>query len=106
MNYLKKIFNKEKSVELKKGDDSTNHLEYPTGSMINEVEKYEFKEEKKEFKLTKRELRGLLFAGTVGLVYVLFFIYNIIPGVPFGGNLLDYKQVLYIDKLFSYNFKA
>lgn len=39
MNYLKKIFSKEKSVELKKGDDSTNHLEYPTGSMINEVEK-------------------------------------------------------------------
>ena len=69
--------------------------------MINEVEKYEFKEEKKEFKLTKRELRGLLFAGTVGLVYVLFFIYNIIPNVPFGGNLLDYKQALYIDKLFS-----
>ena len=37
----------------------------------------------------------------MGLVYVLFFIHNIIPGVTFGGNLLDYKQVLYIDKLFS-----
>ena len=31
------------------------------------------------------------------------FIYFIIPGLPFSGNLLDYSQNLYIDKLFSYD---
>ena len=34
---------------------------------------------------------------------LLIFIYNIIPGLPFSGNLLDYTQELYIDKLFSPN---
>ena len=33
----------------------------------------------------------------------MIFIYNIIPGLPFSGNLLDYSQTLYIDKLFSYD---
>lgn len=69
--------------------------------IIYKVDKYEFKEEKKEFKLGKKELRGLLFALFAGTIYLLIFIYNIIPGVPFGGNLLDYSQKLYIDKLFS-----
>ncbi len=68
---------------------------------VNEIEKYEFKEEKKEYKLTKREIRGLIFAGTFGILYLLIFIYNIIPGLPLSGNLLDYSQSLYIDKLFS-----
>ena len=51
--------------------------------------------------LTKREMRGLIFAGIGAFIYGLIFIYNIIPGVPFGGNLLDYSQVRYIDKLFG-----
>ena len=51
--------------------------------------------------LTRRELRGLLFAGAGAIVYILIFIYNIIPKVPFGGNLLDYSQSRYIDKLFG-----
>jgi len=68
---------------------------------VNEVEKYDFKEEKREFKLTKRDVRGLIFAGIFGVIYLLVFIYNIIPGLPLSGNLLDYSQELYIDKLFS-----
>ena len=48
-------------------------------------------------------MRGLLFSLGAGLVYLLIFIYNIIPGLPFSGNLLDYSQTLYIDKLFSYD---
>lgn len=51
----------------------------------------------------RRELRGLIIALFAGLVYILFFVYNIIPNVPFGGKLLDYSQIFYIDKLFSYN---
>ena len=70
---------------------------------IYKVPKYEFKEESKELKLGKRELRGLIFSLSGGALYLFIFIYNIIPGIPFGGNLLDYSQKLYIDKLFSYD---
>lgn len=67
--------------------------------------KYEFEEEtvEEELVLTKRKMRGLIYAGIAGLLYLIVFIYNIIPGLPFSGNLLDYSQNLYIDKLFSYN---
>ncbi|MGM9834727.1 MAG: AbgT family transporter [Bacilli bacterium] len=69
----------------------------------NNVEKYEFKEEKKEFKLGKKEARGLLFSLSGGILYLIIFIYNIIPGLPLSGKLLDDTQTYYIDKLFSYN---
>lgn len=70
---------------------------------VNNVEKYEYKDEKKELRLGKREYRGLIFSITAGALYLLIFIYNIIPGLPFSGNLLDYTQKFYIDKLFSYD---
>lgn len=63
---------------------------------------YENLDEKEDY-LTKKEKRGLLIASFAGLIYLLIFIYNIIPGAPLGGNLLDYSQKLYIDKLFGYN---
>ncbi len=69
----------------------------------NNVDKYEFKEEKKELRLGRREYRGLIFSITAGALYLLIFIYNIIPGLPFSGNLLDNSQQFYIDKLFSYD---
>jgi len=69
----------------------------------NRVERYEFKEEKKELRLGKREYRGLIFSIAAGAIYLLIFIYNIIPGLPLSGALLDYSQSFYIDKLFSYN---
>lgn len=65
------------------------------------IEKYEYKEEKREFKLGKKEVRGLIFSLSAGLVYLLIFLYNIIPGLPLSGKLLDDRQVFYIDKLFS-----
>ena len=68
--------------------------------------KYEFEESEEEEvdqKLTLREKRGLIISLIAGTIYLLIFIYNIIPGLPFSGNLLDYSQVHYIDKLFSYN---
>lgn len=68
--------------------------------------KYEFLEEENvedELVLTRKQMRGLLFSLGAGLIYLLIFIYNIIPGLPFSGALLDYSQSLYIDKLFSYN---
>lgn len=54
-------------------------------------------------KLTKKEWRGLIFAITGAVIYLLVFIYNIIPFAPLGGNLIDYSQARYIDKLFGYD---
>ncbi len=73
--------------------------------VAKKLAKYEFSEDtiEEEIVLNKKKARGLLLAGIAGMVYLLFFIYNIIPGLPFSGNLLDYSQELYIDKLFSYN---
>lgn len=67
--------------------------------------KYEFEtlEDEEELKITSKEKKGLIFALVAAAIYLLIFIYNIIPGLPFSGNLLDYSQVHYIDKLFSYN---
>lgn len=67
--------------------------------------KYEFPEEEveDELVLTNKKLRGLIFSFGAGFIYLIIFIYNIIPGLPFSGNLLDYSQTLFIDKLFSYN---
>ena len=70
--------------------------------IIPKLGKYEDMD-KEEFYLDKKKKRGLLFSLTIGVIYLLIFIYNIIPGLPFSGNLLDYSQTLYIDKLFGYN---
>ena len=64
-----------------------------------EVDENEVIEDKDS--LSRREVRGLLFAAFGAILYLIVFIYNIIPKVPFGGNLLDYSQVRYIDKLFG-----
>ena len=73
--------------------------------IAKKVPKYDFPEEdvEEELVLTKKKMRGLIFSLGAGLIYLLIFIYNIIPGLPFSGNLLDYSQTLYIDKLFSYD---
>ena len=68
---------------------------------LNKYEVLESLEE--ETIMTRRELRGLVFALFAGAAYILIFLYNIIPGLPLSGKLLDNSQVLYVDKLFSYN---
>jgi len=70
-------------------------------NIIPRLGKYEYEEEEKY--VSKKEIRGLSISLIVGAIYLLIFIYNIIPGLPFSGNLLDYTQELYIDKLFGYN---
>ncbi len=71
--------------------------------IAEKLPKYEFPENEleDEFTITNKELRGLVFAVIAGLLYLLFFIYCIIPGLPLSGALLDYSQGFYIDKLFS-----
>ena len=73
--------------------------------VAKKLPKYEFPESEleEEIAIGRREMRGLIFGLGAGIIYLLIFIYNIIPGLPFSGNLLDYSQTFYIDKLFSYN---
>jgi aminobenzoyl-glutamate transport protein len=63
---------------------------------------YDLLDETEDY-FTKKERKGLVIALFAGIVYLLIFVYNIIPNAPLGGNLLDYSQDLYIDKLFGYN---
>ena len=70
--------------------------------IIPRLGRYEIEEEDERY-VSKKEIKALSISLIVGAIYVLIFVYNIIPGVPFGGNLLDYTQDLYIDKLFGYN---
>lgn len=68
------------------------------------VPKYEFTEtELEEDIVTRDEQKGMIFACSSAFVYLLIFIYNIIPGLPLSGALLDNSQTYYIDKLFSVN---
>lgn len=72
--------------------------------IVKKLPKYEFTEsELEEDIVTKGEQKGMLYACSSALIYLLIFIYNIIPGLPLSGALLDNSQVAYIDKLFSVN---
>lgn len=71
--------------------------------IVPKMGKYQVNEEQEEFYLDKKKKKGLMLSLTIGVIYLFIFIYNIIPGLPFSGNLLDYSQELYIDKLFGYN---
>ncbi len=75
------------------------------GNIAKKLPKYDFEQTTldDDISIGRKELRGLIIALGMGIIYLLVFIYNIIPGLPFSGNLLDYSQTFYIDKLFSYN---
>ena len=70
--------------------------------IVPQIGHYNFEDDSEDY-LTKREKKGLIVSGLCGIAYILIFVYSIIPGLPFSGKLLDYSQVLYIDKLFGYN---
>lgn len=72
--------------------------------IVRKLPKYEFEEDEtisEDKELTKGELKGLVLAALGSLAYLIIFIYNIIPGLPFSGNFLNYSENLYIDKLFG-----
>lgn len=72
--------------------------------IVRKIPKYEFTEkELEEDIVTKDESKGMKYALIASIIYLIIIIYNIIPGVPLGGALLDNSQVLYIDKLFNPN---
>jgi len=61
--------------------------------------RYEHEEE--EFKVTNKELRGLVVGIGAGIIYLLIVIYMIIPGLPLSGALLDHNATRYIEMLFG-----
>ena len=73
--------------------------------VAKKLPKYDFEQTTldDDIKIGRPELRGLILGIGMGILYLLVFIYNIIPGLPFSGNFLDYSQSYYIDKLFSVN---
>lgn len=73
--------------------------------LVLEVPKYEFEETEvfSDNELTKNQLKGLVLSGLGSAAYLIIFIYNIIPGLPFSGNFLNYSEKIYIDKLFGVN---
>ena len=71
---------------------------------VSKLPKYEFNEtELEEDIVTKSEKKGMIYACGSAIIYLIIFIYSIIPGLPLSGALLDYSQTTYIDKLFSTN---
>lgn len=72
--------------------------------VAKKLPKYVFDEtELEEDIVTNDEHKGMLYACVAALIYLVIFIYNIIPGLPLSGALLDNSQIFYIDKLFSAN---
>lgn len=73
--------------------------------LIYKLDKYEIEDATviEELPLDKKQKKGLALAFLGFFFYFLIFLYNIIPGLPLSGKLLDNSQIFYIDKLFSYN---
>ncbi len=72
--------------------------------LVKNLPKYEFTErELEEDIVTKSEKKGMIYACTGAIIYLVIFIYSIIPNLPLSGALLDASQERYIDKLFSVN---
>ena len=79
-------------------------ITYITENIITKkVPKFDFDLtiEDDEILITRERKKGMLYAIFASSIYLIIFIYNIIPGLPLSGNLLDNSQTFYIDKLFS-----
>jgi len=71
---------------------------------VKKAQKYRVDEIVEDLPLTKREKKGLLYAGVVALLSLLFFIYMLIPfGTPLAGLLLDYAETSFYGRVFSGN---
>ncbi len=72
--------------------------------IAKKLPKYEFTaSELEEDIVTKDEKRGMIYALSSAFIYLIIFIYSIIPNLPLSGALLDNNATRYIDKLFSPN---
>ena len=60
-------------------------------------------EEQKQIEKDKYENRGLRYALVVSILFLLFFVYALIPNLPKSGMLLDLKEKTYLNQLFGDN---
>lgn len=60
-------------------------------------------EEQKQIEQDKYEKRGLRYALVVLILFLLLFIYALIPNLPSSGMLLDLKEQTYVNQLFGKN---
>jgi len=71
---------------------------------VKKAKKYRIDEFIDEEPLNKNSKRGLLYAGIVALISLLFFVYMLIPfGTPLAGLLLDYAETSFYGRVFSGN---
>ncbi len=49
------------------------------------------------------EKKGYKYASIVALLFIIFFIYSVIPGLPGSGLLLDYNEKTYLKQIFGDN---
>jgi len=60
-------------------------------------------EEQKQIEREKYEKRGLRSALVVSILILGFFVYSLIPNLPFSGLLLDMNEKIYLNQLFGEN---
>ena len=79
-------------------------VEEETGSETKEI-KLENMEEEEQKRLEQDlyEKKGLKYALIFSIIFVIAFIYMLIPNLPFSGLLLDKGSNIYIDQLFGVN---
>lgn len=80
---------------------------YKRDEDLSPTEKYQSltieEAEQKQMERDKYEKRGLRYALIVSILFLLFFIYSLIPHLPWSGLLLDMKENTYLNQLFGPN---
>ena len=80
---------------------------YKKEEEFSETEKYHSfdieEEEQRQIEQDKYEKRGLRYALVVTILFAIFFVYALIPGLPLSGMLLDLKENAYVNQLFGDN---
>ena len=71
----------------------------------NEIEVIESIEEAEQRKLAEEihEKKGMKYASITAILFALFFIYSLIPNLPFSGMLLDMEEYTYLGQVFGPN---
>ena len=77
----------------------TKELEAINNNVIESIEE----EEQRKYKEEINTKRGMRYAGIVAILFLLFFIYSLIPNLPFSGMLLDMNEYTYLGQVFGEN---
>lgn len=71
----------------------------------HEIEIIESIEEEEQRKLAEEihEKKGMKYASITAIIFALFFIYSLMPNLPFSGMLLDMDEYTYLNQVFGTN---